>query len=148
MSGLASIFTWGSICLCHIRFRQAWKYHGHTLDELPYRSQAGVIGSWIGLAINALILIAQFWTGFAPIGYREMSSSDRTKNFFEVYLAAPIVIAMYIGFKLWKKTTIRRVKDIDVVSGRRELDLEQILADERAERASWPWWKKAWKTFC
>ncbi|OAP62407.1 hypothetical protein AYL99_04610 [Fonsecaea erecta] len=148
ISGLASIFTWGSICLCHIRFRQAWKYHGHTLDELPYKSQAGVIGSWIGFLFNCLVLIAQFWTGFAPIGYREMSSSERTEIFFEGYLAAPIVIVFYIGFKIWKRTPIRRVKDIDVVSGRRELDLEQILAEERAIRATWPWWKKAWNTFC
>jgi yeast amino acid transporter len=49
ISGLASIITWGSICACHIRFRAAWKYHGHTLDELAFRSQPGVIGSWIGL---------------------------------------------------------------------------------------------------
>lgn len=148
ISGLASIFTWGSICLCHIRFRQAWKYRGHTLDELPYRSQAGVVGSWIGFIFNCLVLVAQFWTAFAPVGYKEMSSSDRTKNFFEAYLAAPIVIATYIGFKIWKKRPIRRVKDIDVVSGRRELDLDQILADERAVRATWPWWKKTWKAFC
>lgn len=67
VSGLASIFTWGSICACHIRFRQAWKHHGHTLDELPYKSQAGVIGSWIGLGFNCLVVIAQFWTGFAPV---------------------------------------------------------------------------------
>jgi len=33
VSGLSSIFTWGSICACHIRFRHAWKYNGHTLDE-------------------------------------------------------------------------------------------------------------------
>jgi amino acid transporter len=77
-----------------------------------------------------------------------MSSSERTKIFFEGYLAAPIVIAFYIGFKVWKKTSIVRLKDIDVVSGRREIDLDQILADERAVRATWPWWKKAWKTFC
>jgi len=148
VSGLASIFTWGSICLCHIRFRQAWKYHGHSVDELPFKSQAGVLGSWIGLTINCLVLVAQFWTGFAPVGYREMSSSDRTKDFFEGYLAAPVVITFYIGFKLWKKTSIRRVKDIDVVSGRRDLNLDEILAEERAERATWPWWKKAWKLFC
>ena len=49
ISGLSSIFTWGSICLCHIRFRAAWKYNGHTLDELAYRSQPGIIGSWVGL---------------------------------------------------------------------------------------------------
>ncbi|OAL20176.1 hypothetical protein AYO20_11540 [Fonsecaea nubica] len=148
VSGLASIFTWGSICLCHIRFRQAWKYHGHTLDELPYKSQAGVIGSWIGFLFNCLVLIAQFWTGFAPIGYRDMSSSERTKIFFEGYLAAPIVIVFYIGFKIWKRTSIRQIKDIDVVSGRRELDLEHILAEEKAIRATWPWWKKTWNTFC
>lgn len=56
VSGLASIFTWGSICLCHIRFRAAWKLNGHTLDELPYRSQAGVIGSWVGFGINCIVL--------------------------------------------------------------------------------------------
>jgi amino acid transporter len=49
ISGLAAIFTWGSICACHIRFRQAWKYNGHSVDELAFKSQAGVIGSWIGL---------------------------------------------------------------------------------------------------
>jgi amino acid transporter len=30
LSGLAALFTWGSICLAHIRFRSAWKYHGHV----------------------------------------------------------------------------------------------------------------------
>ena len=57
VSGLASIFTWGSICVCHIRFRQAWKFHGHTLDELPFKSQAGVIGSWVGFGFNCLVLV-------------------------------------------------------------------------------------------
>jgi amino acid transporter len=63
ISGLAAIFTWASICMCHIRFRAAWKLKGHTLDELAFRSQAGVIGSWCGFIFNILILIAQFWTG-------------------------------------------------------------------------------------
>lgn len=97
---------------------------------------------------NCLVLIAQFWTGFAPVGYAELSGSERTKNFFEVYLAAPVVIAFYIGFKIWKRSSVRRLKDIDIVSGRREIDLDQILADERVARASWPMWKKVWKTVC
>jgi amino acid transporter len=63
ISGLAAIFTWASICVCHIRFRAAWKLKGHTLDELAFRSQAGVVGSWIGFIFNILILVAQFWTG-------------------------------------------------------------------------------------
>lgn len=59
LSGLAALFTWGSICLAHIRFRAAWKYHGHTVDELPFRSLFGVYGSWVGLILVVLVLIAQ-----------------------------------------------------------------------------------------
>jgi len=59
LSGLAALFTWGSICLAHIRFRKAWAYHGHTLDEIPFRAAGGVYGSWIGLAIIIIVLVAQ-----------------------------------------------------------------------------------------
>lgn len=59
LSGLAALFTWGSICLAHIRFRKAWKYHGHTLDEIPFKAIGGVYGSWLGLFLCILVLIAQ-----------------------------------------------------------------------------------------
>jgi amino acid transporter len=56
---LAALFTWGSICLAHIRFRAAWKYQGHSTDELPFKAVFGVVGSWIGLILIILVLIAQ-----------------------------------------------------------------------------------------
>ena len=62
LSGLAALFTWGSICLAHIRFRNAWKYHGHTLDELPFKAPFGVWGSWIALGLISLVLVAQVCT--------------------------------------------------------------------------------------
>ena len=148
ISGLSSIVTWASICACHIRFRAAWKYHGHTVDELAFKSQPGLAGSYIGLLLNILILIAQFWTGFAPVGYAEMSASERVQSWFEAYLSAPIIIVFYVFFKIWKRPAFKRIKDIDVTSGRREMDLTEILAEERAEQATWPWWKKAWKFLC
>lgn len=148
VSGLASIFTWGSICLCHIRFRKAWKLQGHSTSELGFKSQAGVIGSWFGFLFNCLILVAQFRTGFAPVGYEDMTSGERVKNFFEGYLAAPIVIVFYVGFKLWKRTKIIRAKDMDISSGIRELNLAELLAEERAERTSWPAWKRVYNTIC
>lgn len=148
ISGLAAIFTWASICLAHIRFRQAWKAAGHTLDELAFKSQAGIYGSYLGFIMNILVLVAQFWTGFAPVGYGDMTASERVKNFFEVYLAAPLVIVFYVVFKLVRKTKIKRIQDIDIVSGRREMDLQEILAEERAIQAKWPWWKKVYRTIC
>jgi amino acid transporter len=59
LSGLAALFTWGSICLAHIRFRRAWKMQGHTLDEIPFKAVFGVTGSYIGLILIFLVLVAQ-----------------------------------------------------------------------------------------
>jgi amino acid transporter len=117
LSGLSSIFTWGSICLAHIRFRKGWRVQGHTLDELAFRSQPGVIGSWIGFIFNLLVLVAQFWTGFAPVGYASMSAGELVQNFFSAYLAAPIVILFYVVYKFWFKTPFIRSHMMDLHTG-------------------------------
>lgn len=143
LSGLSSIFTWGSICLAHIRFRRAWALQGHTLDELAFVSQAGLIGSWFGFVLNCLVLVAQFWVAVWPIG-----GEPSAKGFFEIYLTVPILIATYFPFKFFYKTKIVRAKDMDLVTGRRELDIQHLIDQERAERASWPKWKKLYKFFC
>jgi yeast amino acid transporter len=148
LSGLSSIFTWGSICLAHMRFRSGWKHQGHSLDELAFKSQAGYIGSCIGFGFNVLVLIAQFWTGFAPIGYKELTTNELVSNFFQAYLAVPIVLAFYLPYKIYYKTPFLTVDMMDLKTGRRDLDLGHLLAEERAERASWPAWKKAYKFLC
>ncbi|KAM3066856.1 histidine permease [Clarireedia jacksonii] len=148
LSGLSSILTWGSICLAHIRFRRAWKMQGHSLDELAFRSQPGIIGSWIGFLFNVLILITQFWTGAWPTGCEQMTAAEQVQSFFLAYLAAPIVIVFYIAYKILFKTSIVRCKDMDLKTGMRDLDLPALIAEERVERAAWPRWKKLYKTVC
>lgn len=148
LSGLSSVFTWGSICLAHIRFRKAWRLQGHSLDELAFRSQPGVFGSWVGLIINGIILVAQFWTGFSPIGYREDTAAENTSNFFQAYLAAPVVLAFYTWYKIRHSTPFMKSMDIDLTTGLRDLNLAELLAEERAEQANWPRWKKAYKFLC
>lgn len=148
LSGLSSIFTWGSICFAHVRFRMGWKHQGHSLDELAFRSQPGFWGSFVGFCFNILVLVVQFWVGFAPVGYADMTPSERTANWFQVYLAAPIVMAFYIGYKLYWKTPFVTLDMMDMKTGRRDLDLGHLLAEERAERAAWPAWKKVYKFFC
>jgi amino acid transporter len=147
-SGLSTIFTWGSICLAHIRFRRAWKFQGHTLDELAFRSQAGVIGSYFGFFLNVVVLVAQFWVGFAPVGWEQNTALQNAASFFQAYLAAPIVLAFYIPYKIYYKTPFMKIADMDLQTGMRELNLAELLAEERAEQATWPMWKKAYKLVC
>ncbi|KAF2757247.1 amino acid permease [Pseudovirgaria hyperparasitica] len=148
ISGLSSIFTWGSICLAHIRFRKGWQVQGHSLDELAFHSQPGTLGSWLGFIINVLILIAQFWVGIAPVGYESMSSSDLAREFFQLYLAVPIVLLFYIPYKLIYRTPFVRSHSMDLHTGIRELNLAELIQEERREMAAWPRWKKVYKFFC
>jgi amino acid transporter len=61
LSGLSFFFIWASICLAHIRFRHAWKAQGHVKAELPYEAIFGVGGSWYGLILNIVCMIATFY---------------------------------------------------------------------------------------
>lgn len=149
ISGLSSIFTWMSICICHIRFRHAWKASGQGLSDLAFISQAGYWGSWLGVSLTILILVAQFWVGLAPVGYASMTTTERVENFFGAYLGFFIIFTFYFGFKVVNKTKFRRVAEMDVTSGRRDVTgLAAILAEEREARANWPLWKKGFKLFC
>ncbi len=79
LSGLSNFFTWGSICLAHIRFRYAWTHvNGRSTDELPFASQFGVIGSYCGLILNILCLIATFYTSLW-VSSLKMMTLEKTK---------------------------------------------------------------------
>lgn len=148
ISALSSLFTWASICLAHMRFRQAWRARGRSLDELAFRAQAGVLGSAAGLALNVLILAAQFWVGAWPVAYGDFSVAANVRNFFLNYTAAPVVIIMYVGYKLWFRTSVVRVEDMDLDTGRRDFNLRVLLEQEIEEKRGWPRWKRYYRFFC
>jgi yeast amino acid transporter len=142
LSGLSNFFTWGSICFAHIRFRKAWYMNGRTTDDLPFAAIFGVVGSWIGLALNIICLVAQFYIALFPIG----GAPPNAQDFFQAYLAAPIVIGFFVAYKLWKREWSLGVKlrDIKIDEGRRDYDITAFNEEmrlEREEQASWPAWK-------
>ncbi|CAF3212836.1 unnamed protein product [Rotaria sp. Silwood2] len=143
LSGLSSFFTWGSICACHIMFRWAWKAQGHTLDELAFLAPLGIWGSLLGLLLNILCPIAQFYIAMFPQG-----AHPSAQAFFQAYFAVPFVIIFYVVWKIWKRPPFMRPSTIDLVSGRRLLDTQEVIAEERAERMTWPVWKRVYFMFC
>jgi len=148
ISGLSTIFIWFSISLCHIRFRRAWAYHGRSLGAIPFTSQVGVPGSYLGLTLNVLVLSAQFWVGAFPIGWDAMEAREVAQNFFLRYMSMPVVFLLYIIHKVIYRTRYVRVCDMDVDTGRRDFNLPILVAQEDEERASWPRWKRFYKLLC
>ncbi|ODV63947.1 amino acid permease [Ascoidea rubescens DSM 1968] len=149
LSGLSSIFTWGTICACHIRFRYALKCRGRDpFEELEFTSVAGVYGSWFGLILNILILIFQFWVALFPLG-----DDPNPEVFFMSYLAFPVIFSFYFGHKCYSKNWkfYLSIDELDLDSGRREIDIEVVkkeIAEEKASIALRPWWYRTYRFWC
>jgi amino acid transporter len=166
LSGLQSFFTWGSICYAHIRFRRAWAAQGHSVEELPFAAALGVWGSYAGFALNVICLIAQFYiavfvctrfpllqtpltTAPQPIGEGGTPSS-RVESFFGAYLAGPLILVLYLIWKVYSATSndprinhrgwklYIKTSETDVHTGIREgilKDPAQVEAELAAKRA-------------
>ncbi|ODQ81164.1 hypothetical protein BABINDRAFT_6992 [Babjeviella inositovora NRRL Y-12698] len=148
IGGISGFVNWGSICLGHIRFRYALKKKGRDTSELAYVSQCGVWGSYYGLLICVLILAAQFWIALFPLGKKPNAS-----GFFAAYLAMPVILGFYVAHKIWSKNwkLYIRWEDMDIDTGRRDLDLDllkQELASEKAALAAKPWYYRVYRFWC
>lgn len=148
LSGLSSLFTWGGICICHIRFRKALAAQGRGLDELSFKSPTGVWGSYWGLFMVTIMFIAQFYVALFPVG-----DSPSAEGFFEAYLSFPLVMVMYIGHKIYKRNwkLFIPAEKMDIDTGRREVDLDllkQEIAEEKAIMATKPRWYRIWNFWC
>ncbi|KAK6198551.1 general amino acid permease AGP1 [Scheffersomyces amazonensis] len=146
LSALSFVFVWLSICICHLRFRACLKHKGISLNTLAYVSPTGVIGSWVSIIINTLILIGQFWVALWPVGG---DGKPSVNSFFENYLAVPMFLVCYIGHKLYTKNWkwYKKIDQIELDEGRviydpEILELENLEQKEKFRKA--PIWSKVY----
>ncbi|KAK6460383.1 general amino acid permease [Scheffersomyces coipomensis] len=132
LSGLSTLFTWGSINASFLRFRAAYKYQGKDLQELPYISNTGIWGAYYGLIMNIVVLAFEiFWIGIWPIG-----SKPDPVVYFQNNLAFFIVIAFYIGHKLYSRSLkfYKKVDEIDIDTGRTPEEIDLLLQEKEEEK--------------
>lgn len=147
---LGAFFTWAAICLVHIRFRMALKSQGRSTDEVIFTSPTGIWGSWAGMTILILVIIGEIWVSIWPIG----NDGPSNVTFWKQCLSLPLIIIVWIGFKTYKRTWNLlwiRLQDIDLDTGRREMDIELIkqeLADEKVLLKQKPIWYRIYNVFC
>ncbi|AMD22378.1 HGR039Cp [Eremothecium sinecaudum] len=130
ISGLSQMFIWMSICLSHIRFRDAMKAQGRSLGEVGYKSQTGYWGSWIAVILASLILVAQFWVSLSPVGEDGKLNANA---FFQSYLAAPILVVLYFGYKIYHKDwkLVIPANEVDLISHRKIFDEKELQEEDR-----------------
>lgn len=147
---LAAFFTWAAICLVHIRFRMALTSQGRSTDEVIFLSPSGILGSFAGFIILVLVIVGEIWVSIWPIG----NDGPSNITFWKQCLSLPLIIFIWICFKTYHRswnTLWIKLENIDLDTGRREMDVEVIkqeLADERALLKQKPLYYRVYLFFC
>lgn len=69
ISGVLAFFAWGTVCLCHIRFRKAMAAQDIPLSTLPWVAPWQPYISYIGLGGAVFFALISGWTSFLkPFG--------------------------------------------------------------------------------
>ena len=105
---------------------------GNVVDDLPFKAAAGVYGSWLGLILNILCLIAQFYIALFPIG-----GTSKASTFFKAYLGVPIILIFFIVWKIAKRTHIVKSSEADLMSGRRLINLHELREEDLETQSHW-----------
>ncbi|QEU61536.1 Dip5 [Kluyveromyces lactis] len=123
------LLSWISILITYIRFDKAFKAQGIDKSTLAYQSPLQPYGAWFSLFFCILIGLIKNFPAF-------LGDTFDYKSFITGYIGIPTYIISYIGYKLWYKTKIIPSEEVDLVSFKEPVDLEEeegkMLDEERA----------------
>ncbi|KUJ19567.1 amino acid transporter-like protein [Mollisia scopiformis] len=103
--GVSNQLAWIAIALTSIRFRRAMELQNKT-HLLPFKNWTYPWGPWFSLALNIVIVLVQGWSSFSP----KFSAVD----FVSYYVELPIMLVMYVGWKVLKRTRLVSSEAMDL----------------------------------
>ncbi|KAF1951902.1 amino-acid permease inda1 [Byssothecium circinans] len=122
ISTISGFIAWIVCMITFIRFRQALVFN-NLLDTLPFKTPFQPYFVWFTLPLVSILTLTNGFQVFFPKNWS-------AANFLAAYITIPIFLVLYLGHKLWFKTSWAiKVSQIDVVSGKREMD-EMCATDE------------------
>lgn len=101
-SGLSGFLAWIGIAICHYRFRRAFIKQGHKISELGYHAKWFPVGPSLALVLCVVIVIGQITT------------TSNWQSVITTYLALPLFLILYIGYKLTKKTKLIPLDEVNL----------------------------------
>lgn len=124
--GVSNQLSWIAIGISSLRFRAGLNAQGKT-HLLPFKNWTYPVGPWISVILNIVLVLVQGWSCFSP-------AFDGV-NFVSYYIEIPIMILMYFGWKLLKRTKIVSAEKMDLETDVYELTDEEKEEIERSERS-------------
>ncbi|KAI9834348.1 MAG: hypothetical protein M1826_004274 [Phylliscum demangeonii] len=122
LTTISSLFTWVSICIAYLQFYKALKAQGIDRNTLVFKSRFQPYTAWFALIFFSIIILfngfAVFFTGYWSV-----------QDFLTAYVGIPIFFALYMFWKVVKRTRWIKPAEADIMTGKAALD---------AADADWP----------
>ena len=120
LSAVSTLIVWASVSYTYLCFYRALKFNGIDRDTLPYKSPMQPFLAYFAICF---CLVVAFFNGFDAFFPGKFSA----KTFVPPYIDIPIVLTLFFGYKLVKKTSFVKVQDMDLWSGKAEIDALEPL---------------------
>ena len=102
---MSNQLSWIAIGVASIRFRGAIKAQNKE-HLLPFKNWTYPWGPWFSVVLNSFLVLVQGWSSFSP--------SFSAVNFVSLYVELPIMLVMYLGWKVLKRTKVVKLLEMDL----------------------------------
>lgn len=109
-SGLAGFIAWLGIAISHYKFRKAFLAQGHSLDELTFKAKLYPFGPIFAMILCLVVIFGQGMSAFS-------GGSINWLGVLVAYIGIPLFLALYLGYKIVKKTKAVKPEEADLSKG-------------------------------
>ncbi|GEP74610.1 amino acid permease [Weissella thailandensis] len=116
-SGLTGFIAWIGVAISHYRFRRAFIAQGRDVNRLRYKAKWFPFGPIVALVLSIIVVVGQDTASFKG------SIADwNWPGIITTYLAIPLFLVLYFGYKIKHHTKLRKLTDVDLDTNARSLD--------------------------
>ncbi|KAF2724922.1 AAT family amino acid transporter [Polychaeton citri CBS 116435] len=127
LSAVSTLLVWASICLTYLRFYAGLKANGISRSSLPWKAPLQPYLAYFGLCFCAVVAFFNGYDAFFP-------GKFSAKSFVPPYINIPIFFLLLFGYKIVKKTKMVKLVEMDLWSGKAEIDRLEPLWPVRRPR--------------
>ena len=129
LTTVASLFTWMSVSVAYIQFHRALRAQGISRNTLVFKSPWQPYTAYFSLLFFAAItLLNGFYT------FPSATKKFDVNNFVTAYVGVPIFFALFLAWKVLKRTRWVDPREADIQTGKAALDAADAHWPERRPR--------------
>ncbi|KAI0396862.1 amino acid permease [Xylariaceae sp. FL0594] len=115
LSAVSTLITWAAVCVTYLRFHSGLRHNGISRDSLPYAAPAQPYLAWFALCFCVVVAFFNGFDAFFPGRFG-------ARTFVPPYVDVVIFLGLFLGYKFVKGTKLVKVADMDLWSGKDEVD--------------------------